>query len=343
MVDWPRPTTLKSLRGFLGLTGYYRRFIQGYGQISRPLTDLLKKDQFNWGPRAHEAFLKLKSLMTQAPVLALPDFTIPFIIECDASGTGMGAVLMQKGRPICHLYKMFSPRNQKLSAYERELLAIIQACSTWRHYLEGRTFVIRTDHESIKHLLTQKLHTYLQHKGISKLLGLDYIIQYKKGMENKVADALSRQNEDQPHLLAITTVVPNWLKEVQDSYVDDTLASKWIPILTITLSAHAKWVITNGVLYYEGRIYVGKGTELRKKILAEFRNSPIGGHSGILTTITRLQRHFYWPNLIQEVTDWVRECDTCSRCKSENVAYPGHLQALPIPLTCLAAHHHGLH
>lgn len=90
--------------------------------------------------------------MTQGPVLALPNFSLPFVVECDASGIGMGAVLMQQGKPICYLSKMFSPRNKKLSAYERELLAIIHACSTWRHYLEGAPFIIKVDHQSIKHL-----------------------------------------------------------------------------------------------------------------------------------------------------------------------------------------------
>lgn len=94
MEEWPFPTTLKALRGFLGLTGYYMRFIRGYGGIAGILTSLLKKNQFSWNPKAREAFIKLKAAITNSPVLALPDFTLPFIIECDASGKAIGAVLM---------------------------------------------------------------------------------------------------------------------------------------------------------------------------------------------------------------------------------------------------------
>lgn len=110
----------KKLRGFLGLTGYYRRFIKDYGKICQPLTRLLKKDNFTWGSATTDAFNKLKEVMTTPPVLALPNFSLPFIIETDASRVGIGVVLMQQGHPIAFLSKALSPRNLLLSTYERE-------------------------------------------------------------------------------------------------------------------------------------------------------------------------------------------------------------------------------
>ncbi|KAJ4816839.1 polyprotein [Rhynchospora pubera] len=127
MVQWPTPTSVRQLRGFLGLTGYYRRFIKDYGTISKPLTDQLRKNSFKWGEEAQKAFLKLKDAMTRAPVLAMPDFTQPFIIETDASDKGMGAVLMQGKRPIAFLSKSLGVKAQGLSTYEKEFLALLTA------------------------------------------------------------------------------------------------------------------------------------------------------------------------------------------------------------------------
>lgn len=125
---WPLPKTVKQLRGFLGLTGYYRRFIQNYGVICRPLTQLLKKEtKFHWGAQEQQAFEALKAALVQAPVLALPDFTKTFIVETDASDLGMGAVLMQDGHPISYLSKSFCDKNKGLSTYEKECMAILLA------------------------------------------------------------------------------------------------------------------------------------------------------------------------------------------------------------------------
>lgn len=180
------------MRGFWGLTGYYRRFIKNYGVICKPLTDLLKKNSFGWNEQAHVAFEKLKREMSSAPVLALPDFAQPFYIETDASEAGVGAVLLQGGRPLAYFRKsIVGPREN--STYEKELLAALMAINRWRLFLQGKQFVIKTDHQSLRHLLEHKFTHQLQHKALTKFIGLDYTIQYKKGKANVVADALSRR------------------------------------------------------------------------------------------------------------------------------------------------------
>jgi len=134
--QWPTPVSLKELRGFLGLTGYYRKFIKNYGMISKPLTLLLKKGTpFVWTPNTKQAFQLLKQALIQAPVLALPDFSKQFVLETDASDAGFGAVLMQEGHPIAYLSKPLSGPNQGLSTYEKECMAILWAVDKWRCYL----------------------------------------------------------------------------------------------------------------------------------------------------------------------------------------------------------------
>ena len=125
MQQWPIPKDIKSLRGFLGFTGYYRKFVKGYGQIAAPLTTLLKKDSFCWSNEAELAFHQLKDAMVKPPVLALPNFDHPFMVECDASGRGIGAMLMQHGRPIAYHSQALKGKNLALSTYEKELLALI--------------------------------------------------------------------------------------------------------------------------------------------------------------------------------------------------------------------------
>ena len=145
VIEWQQPRNLKQLRGFLGLTSYYRRFIKGYASIAAPLTDLLKKDFFQWSPKAEEAFQKMKQAITSEPVLALPNFDLPFEIETDASGIGIGAVLSQGKHSIAYFSKKMSSTMQRQSAYTRELFAITEAIAKFRHYLLGKRFIIRID------------------------------------------------------------------------------------------------------------------------------------------------------------------------------------------------------
>jgi hypothetical protein len=151
--QWPTPTSAKQVRSFLGLTGYYRKFIRQYGIISRPLSDLLKKHTiFLWTTIHQASFEALKQALVTALVLKLPDFSQQFSIEIDACDTGVGVVLMQQGHPVAYMSKALGPKNAALSTYEKECLAVLMAIDKWKSYLKHGEFTIVTDHKSLLHL-----------------------------------------------------------------------------------------------------------------------------------------------------------------------------------------------
>jgi hypothetical protein len=153
--DWFHPKNLKILRGFPGLTGYYHKFVQNYAKIVAPLITLLKKNSFSWNPTTNQSFQDLKEAMCTTHVLALPHFTETFVLECDASGKGIGAILMQDGRPLSFASRQISEQHLGKSTYEKEMLDILHAVDIWHLYLFGQCFQIKTYHHSLKYVLEQ--------------------------------------------------------------------------------------------------------------------------------------------------------------------------------------------
>ncbi|KAK2367199.1 hypothetical protein QL285_080510 [Trifolium repens] len=324
--DWPVPKNVKQLRGFLGLTGYYRRFIKSYAKIAAPLTDLLKKEAYQWNDQAEMAFQQLKNVVTTAPVLALPDFQKPFILETDASGTGIGAVLHQDGHPISYFSKKLVPRNQKKSAYFREMLAIAEAIAKFRHYLLGHRFIIRTDQKSLRNLMDQSLQTPEQQDWLHKFLGYDFVIEYKPGKENLAADALSRLMT-----LAWTEPQCDFFKLVKAALSVDT---KLVEIMQqCAQEGHSlpHYTMKDGLLFWKKRLVIPQQPDLVKKILYEFHTSPIGGHAGIARTLARIKAQFYWPAMRKDITEFVQNCVICQQAKTTTASPAGLLQPLPIP------------
>ena len=221
IINWYVPSNIKQLRGFLGLTGYYRRFVKGYDTICKPLTHLLQKDAYRWNGTTTITFLHLKHIMTNPSLLALPNLHKQFVVEIDASSRGIRAVLMQEGHPIAFISKPFGPKQQTLSTYERELMVILLAVTKWQHYLWGKHFTIRTDHISLKCLLEQKVTCPSQHVWLAKLLGFDYEIEFKKGKDNFATDALSRVTYGELSTLAISTISTTIMDEIKATWKGD--------------------------------------------------------------------------------------------------------------------------
>lgn len=221
MEQWPTPMNATELRGFLGLTGYYRKFVPHYGIIAKPLMQLLTKKGFSWTEQAQATFDMLKSAMVTTPVLALPNFEQPFTIKMDACDMGVGVVLAQDGHPVAYFSKALGVRNQKLSTFEKEFLAVMMAIDKWRQYLQRGPFDIVTDHKSLCNLREQHMETELQRKAMAKLVGLQFLFQYRRGLDNGADDALSRMGK-QFEVAALSACQPVWVQEVINSYAPDT-------------------------------------------------------------------------------------------------------------------------
>jgi RNase H-like domain found in reverse transcriptase/Integrase zinc binding domain len=259
------------------------------------------------------------------------------VVEINASQEEIGVVLMQEGRPIAFLSKKLGVKNQGLSTYEKELLALYTAISKWRHYLLGAEFVIKTNHINLKYLLEQRVNTPMQHKGLRKLLGLNYKIQYKKGVDNKVADALSRQTmlDSQANLtvLAFSELIPKWVGDIQQSYECDS----WITDLKEKVHSFeenptsTKYTEYMRVLIYKGRVCVGSAGNWRQQILQELHDSSLGFHSGITATYHKVKRNFHWPHLKDCLHQFVQQRHNYQLNKGEHTITPGLLQPLPVP------------
>uniref|UniRef100_A0A2N9HT66 RNA-directed DNA polymerase n=1 Tax=Fagus sylvatica TaxID=28930 RepID=A0A2N9HT66_FAGSY len=322
---------LKHLETTLAILKNHNLFVKlgkCYGKIAAPLTQMLRKNSFNWSEKAVASFEKLKVSMTQAPVLALPDFSRQFVVECDASGSGIGAVLRQD-QPIAFHSQALHGKNLLMSTYEKEMLALVMAVLKWKHYLLSRKFVVRTDQKSLQYLWSQKIATKAQQKWLYKLMGFDFSIEYKRGSENKVADVLSRRTEgpNEEQLMAFSSPVPHWVDAIRE---EQQVRSQLQQLIQRVQSGEAvgPWKVRDGLLLFKDRIYVDTDSPLKQDIINQFHAS---SHEGFHKTFQRVHSNFYWLKMREDIKTFIRECEICQKHKVEQLSPAGLLQPLPIP------------
>ncbi|KAA3461970.1 DNA/RNA polymerases superfamily protein [Gossypium australe] len=195
ILEWKPLRNVSEVRSFLGLAGYYRRFVKGFSMIATPLTKLLQKDvKFEWSEKYQQSFEQLKVLLTEAPVLVQHESGKEFIVYSDASLNGLGCVLMQEGKDIAYASRQLKPHEKNYSTHDLELAAIVFALKIWRHYLFGEKCHIYIDHRSLKYLMTQKELNLRQRRWLELLKDYELVIDYHPGKANVVADALSRKS-----------------------------------------------------------------------------------------------------------------------------------------------------
>jgi hypothetical protein len=214
ILSWKAPQNDSDIQSFLGLAGYYRRFIEGFSKIAKPMTELLEKRKtFEWTPRHETSFQELKKRLTTTSVLTMPDMEKPFLIYCDASGKGLGCVLMQDSHVVVYASRQLRKHEEKYPTHDLELAAVVHALKIWRHYIIGKRCEVYSDHNSLKYIFTKPDLNLRQRRWLELIKDYDLGKNYHPGKANVVADTLSRRSH--LNMLATRELLPEFCEEFE--------------------------------------------------------------------------------------------------------------------------------
>ncbi|GJX18548.1 putative reverse transcriptase domain-containing protein [Tanacetum coccineum] len=331
--DWASPKTPTEIRQFLGLAGYYRRFIEGFSKIARPMTKLTQKSvKFDWGEKAEAAFQLLKQKLCSAPILALPEGSENFVVYCDASHKGLGAVLMQREKVIAYASRQLKVHEKNYTTHDLELGAVVFALKMWRHYLYGTKCVVFTDHKSLQHILDQKELNMRQRRWLELLSDYDCEIRYHPGKANVVADALSRKERNKPLRVRalVMTIGLNLPKQIlsaqSEARKEENFINEDLHGMINKLEPRA-----DGTLCLNNRSWIPCFGELRALIMHESHKSKYSIHPGSDKMYQDLRRLYWWPNMKVEIATYVSKCLTCAKVEIEYQKPSGLLVQPEIP------------
>ncbi|GJY59103.1 putative reverse transcriptase domain-containing protein [Tanacetum coccineum] len=302
--DWASPKTPTEIRQFLGLAGYYRRFIEGFSKIAKSMTKLTQKGiKFDWGEKEENAFQLIKQKLCSAPILALPEGSEDFVVYCDASHKGLGVVLMQREKVIAYASRQLKIHEKNYTTHDLELGSVVFALKIWRHYLYGTKCTVFTDHKSLQHILDQKELNMRQRRWLELLSDYDCDIRYHPGKANVVADALSQNLEKEDVGGMIRKDIP---KEKLEPRADGTLC-------------------------LNGRSWLPCYGDLRSVVMHESHKSKYSIHPGSEKMYQDMKKLYWWPNLKADIATYVSKCLTCAKVKAEHQRPSGLLVQLAIP------------
>lgn len=238
---------------------------------------------------------------------------------------------MQYHHSISFISRTLGPRHQQLSVYKKELIVVVHVIQTWNVYLAHNHFIIKTDQKSLKYLLDQKITTPFQHMWVSKLMGYDFEIHYKQGKEIFAADALSRVTGSELLHITLSNAHDDFYQSLRSLLTSDSNLQRIISDLKKDKNSHPHYTFTSDELRRKGKLVVGNNYDVKLHIFRWLHDSALGGHSGRDSTLHRIRSLFLWPKMSLEVENYVRNCSTCQRNKTECTAKPGLLQPLNIP------------
>ena len=349
--EWPTPRNVRDVRSFLGLANYYRRFVKGFARIAHPITELLKKESsFTWSHECDSAFNELKHALCTAPVLRLPDLTADFFIETDASDFAIGAVLLQKynrfKHPVAYISRKMDTAERKYPVQEKELLALLYALKKWRHYLYGTRISAYTDHQSLLLWHSFKNPTGRKARWIMQLSEYNVELFYKPGLQNIVADTLSRRS-DYVSLNNISQVQfgEKLLSLIRENYQYDKHFKDIVAyyesgsdVVPKKLSSYVDWFkYRDGLLWdvrkpnKRPRLCVPRNLEILDMIFKEVHSNILSGHLGYAKTLHRMLELFYFPKMHYRIREMLRKCVSCQSAKHSTKASRLPLQPLDVP------------
>ncbi|UYV63435.1 hypothetical protein LAZ67_2004061 [Cordylochernes scorpioides] len=336
ILKFPSPKSIPDVRSFLGLCSYYRRFVENFSCKAKPLNDLLKNDaKFCWNEEQENAFEILKEALTSEPVLGHFIEDAETHIHTDASGYGIGAVLIQiqggAERPIAYASRTLTKAEKNYSTTEKELLAVVWATSKFRPYLFGRNFTVVTDHHSLCWLAGLKDPSGRLARWALRLQEFDITVVYKSGRKHKDADCLSRnpvpeEQEDFPNIISII--------DIRAEQSRDPNLAKIIEKIEQT-GPFKGFEVVDGVLYKRNYEPYGRQRllvlpkQMRLEILKNLHDAPTAGHLGFAKTYDRARKRFFWGGMYKTIRQYIAHCRECQRRKSVPQRPPGQLMPIP--------------
>ncbi|GKB45099.1 putative reverse transcriptase domain-containing protein [Tanacetum coccineum] len=337
--DWASPKTPTEIRQFLGLAGYYRRFIEGFSKIAKSMTKLTQKGiKFDWGEKEENAFQLIKQKLCSAPILALPEGSEDFVVYCDASHKGLGAVLMQREKVIAYASRQLKVHEKNYTTHDLELGSVVFALKIWRHYLYGTKCTVFTDHKSLQHILDQKELNMRQRHWLELLSDYDCDIRYHPGKANVVADALSHKERIEPLrvralVMTIGLDLPKRILEAQiEALKPGNLENEDVGgMIRKDVPKEKLEPCADGTLCLNGRSWLPYYRDLRSVIMHESYKSKYSIHPGSEKMYQDMKKLYWWPNMKADIATYVSKCVTYARVKAEHQRPSGLLVQPKIP------------
>ncbi|GJT01410.1 putative reverse transcriptase domain-containing protein [Tanacetum coccineum] len=343
--DWTSPKSPTEIRQFLGLAGYYRRFIEGFSKIAKPMTKLTqKKVKFVWGDKQEAAFQVLKQKLCCAPILSLPEGSEDFIAYCDASKKGLGAVLMQREKVISYASRQLKIHEKNYTTHDLELGAVVFTLKIWTHYLYGTKCTVFTDHKSLQHILDQKELNMRQRRWLELLSDYDCDIRYHPGKANVVVDALSRKEREPPLrvralVMTISLDLPKQILNAQtEARKPENIKSEDVGGMLIENAKFPEAIReqkleprADGTLCLNGKSWLPCYGDLRTVIMHESHKSKYSIHPGSDKMYQDMKKLYWWPNMKADIATYVSKCLTCAKVKAKHQRPSGLLVQPKIP------------